>query len=285
MLRILLGFGTVLGLIAGTASAADLPRRAPPAPPVVVAPDFTWTGFYAGVQAGYAFSQRQTIRTTEANGSGTGLFIDAIGAGAVSSRQQGFVAGGQAGYNVQFTPGSGIVLGIETDLAYTDLDRTRRRSGPLFGGFGGSLVTSTTRQSLDLLGTVRGRLGYAFDRVLVYGTGGFAYGHVRTESAATFEIPGVPSLGLYAGKRDRLETGFAYGGGIEYALPTDSALNVFRSPTVTLKAEYLRYDLGKRNLPLVNSVGGVAPTVDAVSRFRQEGNIVRVGLNYKFGTY
>ncbi|GJE17381.1 outer membrane protein [Methylobacterium marchantiae] len=285
MYKILLGFGTVFGLMTGAASAADLPRRSAPPPVFVPVQPFTWTGFYAGIQAGYAFSDQQTIRTTEVNGSGVDLFISRIGTGSLSSRQQGFAVGGQAGYNYQLTPGSGLVFGVETDIAYTDLDKTRRVSGPLFGGAGGSLITNTTRQSLDFLGTVRGRLGYAFDRVLVYGTGGFAYGNVRTESSTTFQVAAIPTLDLYAGGIDRLETGFAYGGGIEYALPTESFLNVFRSSAVTLKVEYLHYDLNKRNVSLVNANAFPRPTVDAVSRFRSEGSVVRVGLNYKFGTY
>lgn len=281
MLKSLLGVGTVFGLMAGSALAADLPRRAAP-PPFVAPLPFSWTGFYAGVQAGYAFSDRQTVRTGEVDDSGADLFISRIGAGAIGMKQQGFVAGGQAGYNFQATPGSGFVIGIETDIAYTDLEKTAQRSGPLFGAAGGSLVTQTTRQSLDVLGTVRGRIGYAFDRILVYGTGGLAYGNVRTETGATFQVPGIPTLDLYAGSVERIETGYAYGGGVEWALPTDSLLNVFNSSAVTLKVEYLRYDLGRRNVNLINASGNPRPTVDAVSRFRSEGNIVRVGLNYKF---
>lgn len=284
MFKILFGFGTMVGLMTAAASAADLPRRAAPPPLVVPIEVFSWTGLYGGLQAGYAFTDRQTIRTTEVNGSGVDLFIDRIGAGAVSSEQQGFVAGGQAGYNYQVTPGSGLVLGVETDLAYTDLHKTGRTTGTLFGGPGGSLVTATTRQGLDFLGTVRGRLGYAFDRVLVYGTGGFAYGNVRTESSATFQVSSIPTLDLYACGIDRVETGFAYGGGIEFALPVESVLNVFRASAVTLKLEYLHYDLGKRTVALINSSGFSRPTVDAVARFRSEGDIVRIGLNYKFGS-
>nr|WP_026597438.1 outer membrane beta-barrel protein [Methylobacterium sp. 77] len=286
MLKILLGLGSMVGLMTGTVAAADLPRRASPPPFVALVPNFSWTGFYAGLQAGYAFTDDQTIRTAATSGTGGGadFFIQRLGIGSVSSRQQGFVAGGQAGYNFQLTPGSGFVLGVETDIAYTDLDRTKRISGPLFGAAGGSLLANTTRQSLDVLGTVRGRIGYAFDRVLVYGTGGFAYGNVNYESATTFQVTGVPTLDLFSGRANRLETGFAYGGGVEFALPTESALNVFQASAITLKVEYLHYDLGKRNVSLTSSLGSGQPIAEATSRFRSEGNVVRVGLNYKFGT-
>ena len=92
--------------------------------------------------------------------------------------------------------------------------------------------------SLDYFGTVRGRLGYAFDRTLVYGTGGFAYGSGSADR----------SFGGFAGN-DSFRTGWAVGGGIEYALPTDSFLNFFRSSAVTLKVEglYVNLDRGTRN--------------------------------------
>lgn len=286
MAKVLLGVGAIIGLMTGTAAAADLPRRAAPPPVFVPLPSFSWTGFYAGVQAGYGFTERQTVRTaaTSVNGSNADLFIERAGIASLSSRQEGFVAGGQAGYNYQFTPGAGLVLGIETDIAYTDLDETKRRSRGIFGSGSDSAVVTTTRQSLDFLGTVRGRLGYAFDRVLVYGTGGLAYGNVNYQSASSLQLGGAPTLALFAGGIDRLETGFAYGGGIEYALPTESFLNVFRSSAVTLKVEYLHYDLGKRSVPLTGSSGLAQSLVEATSRFRSEGSVVRVGLNYKFGS-
>ncbi|WP_018045544.1 outer membrane beta-barrel protein [Methylobacterium sp. 88A] len=286
MAKIVLGVGAMIGLMTGTVAAADLPRRSAPPPVFVPVPAFSWTGFYAGVQAGYGFTDRQTVRTaaSSVNGSGTDFFIERAGIASLSSRQEGFVAGGQAGYNYQLTPGAGLVLGIETDIAYTDLDETKRRSRGLFGSGSDSAVVTTTRQSLDFLGTVRGRLGYAFNRVLVYGTGGLAYGNVKYQSATSFRLAGVPTLDLFAGGIDRLETGFAYGGGIEYALPTESFLNVFRSSAVTLKVEYLHYDLGKRSVPLIGSSGLGQSLVEATSRFRSEGSVVRVGLNYKFGS-
>ncbi|MFM2461994.1 outer membrane protein, partial [Klebsiella pneumoniae] len=85
---------------------------------------------------------------------------------------------------------------------------------------------------------VRGRLGYAFDRTLVYGTGGFAYGS-----------GGGRDFGLTNSSRDDFQTGWAAGGGVEYALPTDSFLNFFRSSAVTLKIEglYVNLDQGNRN--------------------------------------
>nr|WP_210301956.1 porin family protein [Methylobacterium brachythecii] len=255
--------------------AADLPRRAAPPPVFVPIPVFSWSGAYFGVNAGYAFSESDTIRTTgigalEAN------VVNNLRRRNVAMPQDGFSAGGQVGYNFQLTPGSGVVFGIEADAQYTDLQR--RRTETIFNPvFNPNVLTNSYRTELGFLGTVRGRIGYAFDRVLVYGTGGFAYGDVS--QSVTFRTAAPIT---YSGARSTIETGYAYGGGIEYALPTESFLNVFRASAVTIKAEYLRYDLGSRNL-LVATRGG--PGVGYNSRFDTEGSIVRAGLNFKFGGF
>ncbi|MCC0807967.1 porin family protein [Methylobacterium sp. W2] len=283
MFKSVLLAGAAAILAVGAASAADLPRRAE-APVFVPVPVFTWTGFYFGVNAGYAYSESDTVRTTGINNLNSGAPNAANLQGNVDNRlrpaalklpQEGFSAGAQIGYNYQLTPGNGIVIGIEADAQYTDLETSRvnvatRTALP-------STLTNTYRSDLQYLGTVRGRVGYAFDKVMVYGTGGFAYGGI--EQSVSFQT-GAPVT--YAGARSTMETGYAYGGGIEYALPTDSFLNFFRSSAVTLKAEYLRYDLGSRNL-LVASTGGPGIGYNAV--FKTEGAIARAGLNYKFGSY
>lgn len=270
--------------LTAAASAADLPRRAAPPPVFTPVPVFTWTGFYVGVNAGYAWSDRQNINSYEINNSGAGFVIAALGAANVRSEQDGFTAGGQAGYNYQFTPGSGIVVGIETDIAYTDLNRGRSLTATPFGPGVDFTLINTNRQSLDFLGTVRGRIGYAFDRVLVYGTGGLAYGNVQYDTATSFRTGGVSTV-FAAGRYDDFQTGFAYGGGIEYALPTESFLNFFHSSAVTVKAEYLHYDLGRRNVQVIDIPAATPVFVNSVSQFRTEGNLVRAGLNYKFGSY
>lgn len=265
-------------LIAGTtasAYAADLPSRTAPVYAPAPLPFFTWTGGYFGVNAGYAFNNDSRFQTS--NGTSNELLGGAVIGGnrpiSAKTSSDGFTGGGQIGYNYQFGAGSGIVVGVEADAMYTDIDRT---NNVLVGN-------SFTRlhSDMDFLGTVRGRVGYAFDRFMVYGTGGFAYGDVTNK--ARFFIPGTAST-AYFGSQSAIQTGYAYGGGIEYALPTDSFFNFFRSSAVTIKAEYLHYDLGDRtlrsNVTNVGTANGYAGAY--TTRVSTEGDLARIGLNYKF---
>ncbi|MCW6507530.1 outer membrane protein [Lichenifustis flavocetrariae] len=270
--------GLVLATMSGAALAADLPSRV--APPVYMPPPvpvFTWTGGYFGINAGYAFDSTTRINTFNGTGSATGVGTSRIA--RYTSSADGFTGGGQVGYNFQIPgfggfggPGSGIVFGVEADAAYTDLNRGNTFS---YGG-----RTTTFRTGLDYLGTVRGRVGYAFNQFLIYGTGGFAYG--GTNNRATFV--GANNLVNYSGSNSDMATGYAYGGGIEYALPTSSFLNFFKSSAVTIKAEYLHYDLGRSNVT-VAATGNNGSAGAYTAHFKNDGDLARVGLNYKFGSY
>ncbi len=248
---------------AGAAHAADLPARVAPAPYVAPLPVFTWTGAYFGINAGAAFDNKQQFTTTANRRDGIG---------DTSFSDSGFSAGGQIGYNYEFQgfggfggPGSGIVVGFEADAMYMDTDKSINTILPA--------GNASFRSGLDFLGTARGRLGYAFNTFLIYGTGGFAYGNV--DSRVVSVSNGVTDLQNQSG----FNTGYTYGGGIEYALPTGSFLNFFHSSAVTLKAEYLRYELDSSNLKdtSVNTVN-LQPGL----KVKNEGNIARIGLNYKF---
>ncbi len=249
---------------AGVAHAADLPARVAPAPYVAPLPVFTWTGAYFGINAGAAFDNREKF-TTNSNATVLG--------GGQSFSDSGFSAGGQVGYNYEFQgfggglggPGSGIVVGFEADAMYMDTDKS---INVLQNG-----GTSSFRSGLDFLGTARGRIGYAFNTFLIYGTGGFAYGDVNSRVVSVYN--GTTDIQRASG----FNTGYTYGGGIEYALPTGSFLNFFHSSAVTLKAEYLHYDLDSSNL----QDNGQASTVNLSNyKVKNDGNIARVGLNYKF---
>lgn len=286
--------GTAAMLVVGVASAADLPRREAPPAVFTPIPVFTWTGFYGGTHSSYSFSDSQQIRTT-GNNNGAGGITNTIGTvqnlrrpPSLRSEQDGLGNFGVGvGYNYQFTPGSGFVVGVEADWTWTDLRKHYLYLGPALAENGGIPDPSSFRQGLNWLGTAQGRIGYAFDRVLVYGTGGFAYGDVNYN--AKF-YDGAQNL-AYLGRNDGIETGYVYGGGIEYAIPTDSFLNRFNfigsflgASAITLKAEYLRYDLGSRNVT-VAATGLPLATGSYTTRFSTEGSMIRAGFNYKFGGF
>ncbi|MDF2972412.1 MAG: hypothetical protein K0R61_2862, partial [Microvirga sp.] len=150
MKKILLASVALFGF-AGAASAADLPMRAaPPAPIIAAAPLFTWTGFYVGVNAGYGWSNDD---------------FDAVDL-ADEDDDGGFVGGAQVGYNYQI---GSFVVGLEGDIQYADFGADGTFD------FDGDGVFDDDFDSSDWFGTVRARAGVAFDRALIYATGGFAF--------------------------------------------------------------------------------------------------------------
>jgi len=148
------------------ALAADLPARVTKAP-ALVSPAYDWSGFYLGVHAGYTFGEDDTVSTT---GQAAANILNVAGGarpGRVSLDRDGFIGGGQIGYNWQFTPN--WVFGLETDISYVDVrNDTNVVTIPLSGI--GSL-NNTFRTRMEYFGTVRARIGYAWDRTLVYATG------------------------------------------------------------------------------------------------------------------
>ena len=154
----LLASTAALGLMASAVQAADLPVRAAP-PPIVAVPLFTWTGFYVGLNAGYGWqgSNDNSIFVP------AGTFLTApLASGLVTfpdNEGDGFVGGGQIGYNYQI---GSFVVGLEGDIQYADFGREFSYLGNDF-------------ESSDWFGTVRARAGVAFGQALIYGTGGFAF--------------------------------------------------------------------------------------------------------------
>src|SRR5271165_847298 len=125
-------------------------------------PVASWTGFYAGVNGGGAWSEfSNQLACPFVTGCNTGF-------GGLSP--SGGFGGGQIGYNWQGVWHPHLVLGVEADFQGAGIDDSKTVSGTTF------------KSSLDYFGTVRGRIGYAFDRALVYATGGFAYGDVKNSA-------------------------------------------------------------------------------------------------------
>jgi outer membrane immunogenic protein len=236
-----------------TSSAADIPRKTMPSVNEIQRiPVFTWTGFYIGVNGGYALETGKSGLTGTPGLLATGF----VPLGSQKTLGDGFTAGGTIGYNYQF---GSFVAGLEADLNYVGLGkRVTTTIAPL---------TTSLSQDMNYLGTVRGRLGVAFDRFLVYGTGGLAFADAK--SAAT--ITGLAST--WTGSKSDTRVGYTIGAGVEYAMTNNWSI----------KAEYLYYDLGRTTVqaPLVAGAGAGAG-VFGVARAQNSGNIIRAGINYKF---
>jgi len=255
----------LLGLLAATAlttaglsaaSAADLPVRAAP-PVIAVAPIFTWTGFYVGGNLGWGWrdSNNDPVILTGPGVPG-GLEGGTLLFG--NSNDATFTGGGQIGYNYQI---GSFVIGAEADIQGIDSGNNSNAvfiPGP---GFTGTFVPGEFENGADWWGSARLRAGVAFDRFLVYATGGLAY----TED----------------------NTGWALGGGVEWALP----VNWFGSSAVTLGLEGLwvsidQDDDSTRPTGTFTPVGG-APVNVFLPRSNDEQDffVARAKLNFKFGTY
>ena len=227
-------FLATVGLVAlaGPSLAADLAAKYPVKAPVVVVPEFSWTGFYIGANLGGGWS----------DGSGSATILP-YGTGMMSGSGSGFIYGGQIGYNYEV---NSWVFGVETDLqGYVS-------SNGSFGGIAGSTWYGSD-SDVDYFGTIRGRVGYAWDRLLVYGTAGAAYG----KASISGDIGGIPY--------DESSTYWTWtaGAGVEYAF-TDNW---------TVKGEYLY-------LGTPNDVPEIAGTADVDGHVNS--NVLRVGVNYKF---
>jgi hemolysin activation/secretion protein/opacity protein-like surface antigen len=286
------------------------PRSGPTKGPLVVssdAPPPLWTGFYAGLNAGYSWDPHPEATTLGIPASGPlGLVSDifanasALGISGISrGTVGGFAGGGQIGYNYQL---NSFVGGLEADLQGSNLPTKHGRSRltdavlpvvvpnpnppPDFVLQASSNPAASSVQhekSVDWFGTVRARLGYTVTPTfLAYATGGLAYGHVSSntliaqrwggEAGLFFDSTG--SAGRYSGMR----IGWTLGAGLEWMF----------SPSLSLKGEFLYYDLGSASYiqnPLLTSIVPLTPvsTVLPFTRTQFNGDVIRAGLNYHFG--
>ncbi|MEF3366003.1 outer membrane beta-barrel protein [Methylocystis sp. 9N] len=281
-----------LALTAGTAVAADLPHYKAPLPPPPPPPPL-WTGFYVGLNAGGTWGNSNNITTSAwgltNNGSPGGTealpFSAALANSTLGTNNSGFIGGGQIGYNWQFY--NSFVAGVEADIQGI-AGNSNRVSSVAFGNttINGPLLSSATgSKALDYLGTVRGRLGWLFTpTLLIYGTGGLAYGGVNVNSSIwqQFTVNPLGNVGnpyFSAGTFSDTRVGWTAGGGVEWMF----------WPNWSAKVEYLYYDLGNVTfsqgvLANANTGPGVGlfTAVAPVTRTRFSGNIVRAGLNYHF---
>lgn len=247
----------VLGAVAAFAApamAADLPPRPYTKAPAVVAVPYSWSGFYVGVHAGGAwFTKDWYVPDTPINVAGN--CGGPCGFSAGGHNGSSWLIGGQAGFNYQV---ANWVIGVEGQASWTDLNGQNLNPQPAFAAFG---VTNHTKT--EGLGTLAARIGYAVDRTLIFVKGGGAWAHDKFLVSST----GFPN-GIQALTDDRF--GWMVGIGVEYAFTNNWSV----------KIEYDHLDFGNRRETLQPIVAGAAPFEYDV---RQRVDLVKVGLNYKFG--
>jgi outer membrane immunogenic protein len=217
------------------ASAADMPIKSTPAP----VDTYSWTGCYVGGNFGSIFTK-----------------VDwAMGGAALSSMDSNALAfGGQVGCNYQI---STWVFGLQGDYDWVNLSGANDGSAT-----GADAVNAgvTDRSTVESIGSLTGRLGYAWWRVLFYAKGGVAWQRDKYDMFVTATTAPLTTVNV-------LRTGYTVGGGIEYAITNN--FNMF--------FEYDFYDFGT-----ANGSFAVPPLTESVG-IRETDSIVKVGVNYKFG--
>jgi outer membrane immunogenic protein len=253
------------------AQAADLPTRKEAPAPVFVPPPFTWTGFYVGLNAGGIFASGS--RNADLFAPSTIAFpLASYFPGGLGSGQTGFIGGAQAGYNWQT---GAFVLGVETDFQGTTLSKTFDQTSVPFtaaGIYTGDTLSVHAKTSLDWLGTTRARVGFVVtpdNRLMVYATGGVAYGGGKTDFSV-YDAGGA----YWTGSPSSTRVGWTLGGGVEYALTNNW----------TIRGEYLYADLGKSNFSTAANAYALAnfPGVYASGHVSYNASIFRAAVNYKF---
>jgi outer membrane immunogenic protein len=283
MKRVLIGIAAVTSLLATSALAADLPAKVYTKAPVYVDPGYNWSGFYIGGNAGYSWGRAGTDGTQTGSTSVSEFaaitnvlipgfpVVTPLASVPVSGRANvdGFVGGGQAGYNWQ--RGTWL-FGLEADIQGSD----ERGSSDvcLVAGCATGTGVFTANYKLDWFGTARGRVGILpTDRILLYATGGLAYGGFSASA---------PAIPLSWGTT---KAGWTVGAGAEAAI--DHHWSV--------KLEYLYMDLGdvgdgsttattvvtQPGVPVRRTTVTTTALTSAFST-RFTDNILRVGINYRF---
>jgi outer membrane immunogenic protein len=252
--------------LAGSASAADLPVKAPYMAPAAAIPVNNWSGWYVGGNAGYSWGSSK-IDYAQDPGPVFGAPNFANG-GAISSTvsPDSFIGGGQFGFNYQT---GAWVLGLEADINW----RQDSQSSNFTLNAANDSLTLTDKQ--NWFGTVRGRLGVSPSNLsnwLFYATGGLAYGNFK-HSVSQFCNVGC---GVNRSFSDSpTEVGWTVGGGAEVALNQHWSIG----------AEYLYLDFGKNTLSAAAEGNLFAPLLtfpNTTASFHDTSQVARLKLNYKF---
>lgn len=226
-----------------------------------------WTGIKLGAQVGYASERDRNNMSSSVLAAALVTPFASASLGNFSSSPSGFVGGGHLGYDYQW---GRLVSGVEVDVEGAALRGTAPIGGftpGVAGGFGFPIGTVTTRN--DWRGAAMARIGYAFDRMMIYATSGLAVGNFRFNSIynpAFLALTGA-ATGFANESYSKFRLGSAYGVGLEYAVTDNWSTRV----------EYRYTDFGKFREILNTSALGY------VQQHRIYDNSIRAGFSYKFG--
>jgi outer membrane immunogenic protein len=254
-------------LIASANNAPAAPAAAPAPAPAASGSSFSWKGFYIGVNIGRGSNNADTFVNPLPSAT---QFINLLPQ-TINPDPSGVTGGGQMGFNWQM---GHFVFGPEVDFGPAGIDGKKvvspiiQNDGtPFFGSTPGGHITVSQRT--DSFGSLRGRAGFTLvPRLLVYGTGGLAFGHVGDSASTDFRPVGTTN---YVGNIGRTGTGLTYGGGAEGAVTNH----------VTVKGEYLHYELNTETFT-ANPQFFFPPFQVAYTWKNTDGNIIRFGVNFKF---
>jgi outer membrane immunogenic protein len=249
-----------LSFLSTAVLAADFPMLAPPpAMAPVLSQNYDWTGFYAGISGGWGFAEGEA--DYEYVGAFTPEFL-LVAPSSVDVEPDGALVGGTVGFNLE---NNGYLFGVEGDISWSDI--TGEASFDFAGAPPPDPFVASTDFDMAWFGTLRGRVGFAMERVLIFATAGAAFADL--ELRTSFVSDPVDS-GDYSGSEDGIEIGWTAGGGIEFAV-TDRW---------SIKAEALYYDLGEVSATATDPV--MFPGQSIETALDVTGVVARGGVNFQF---
>jgi outer membrane immunogenic protein len=248
MKKMLLASTAILTLVSGSAMAADMTPAPVYSKAPMMAPVFSWTGFYIGGNLGGAWAKRNVTDTlfglNFSNGTNNGVFI----------------GGGQVGGNYQF---SNFVVGVEGTFDWA-ANNNNTTTGIVVPGLGGNTVQVTSNNTW--ISTLAGRFGVAYDRVLFYGKGGGAW-----VGNSSFTVTNVTTGASITGSNSNTTSGWLAGAGLEWAF----------ADNWTVKFEYDYIGLSGRTFTV--PAGSPFLVGDTFTTGSNNIQMATVGVNYRFG--
>ena len=234
----------------------------------------TWTGFYFGVDVGYGWA-RPSISDFDLNQSNPDVNLEE-GLSFHAPKLRGAVFGGHAGFNWQWSQRG--VVGLEIDYSAADIKSTQQAA---MVNIAGSASTRTLTAKLDGLASARARVGFLVGpELLLYGTGGAAWGHTKFTDTLVQNPAGTPDdiTGLKVGRASANHFGWVVGAGAEWKLWDTGMM---------LRVEYLHYDFGSASLAFDNAFSNEGGDLSKSRSFnipldRLTTDVVRGGVSYKF---